>query len=164
MGQVEPLGTAQAASILGVSVMRVRQMLHAGLLAGELDQRGSRARWRVDSHSVAEVLASRQAQGRSTLTLAALDQRLARLEAGATGKIGAATNAEGQIVADALTLRAIAAEQAAADAARSRVIDHLLAALRLAEEADAHRRAATARAVGRPSTSPYTQTPTTRMA
>lgn len=36
----------------------------------------------------------------------------------------------------------MAAEQAAADAARSRVIEHLLAALTAAEEADAHRRAA----------------------
>ena len=43
---------------------------------------------------------------------------------------------------DALALRAVVAEQAAADAARSSVIKHLLAALNESEVADAHRRAA----------------------
>lgn len=140
---MEYLSTAQAADILGVSVVRVRQMLHEGVLVGELDQRGSRTRWRVDSHSVAEVLATRRTQGRSRLTLAGLDERLARLEADATSELDAAASSPGgRIVPDALTLRAVAAEQAYADAARSKVIDHLLAALQLAEEADAHRRAA----------------------
>lgn len=143
MSRVEFLSSAQAAGILGVSVVRVRQMLHEGVLAGELDQRGSRTRWRVDSQSVAEVLATRQTQGRSRLTLAGLDERLARLEADATSDLDAAASSPGdQVVTDALTLRAVAAEQAYADAARSKVIDHLLAALQLAEEADAHRRAA----------------------
>lgn len=80
------LSTAETADTLGVSAVRVRQMLHRGELTGALEQRRGRAVWRVDPDSVGTVLAARQAQGRSTLTLASLDERLARVEADTTSE------------------------------------------------------------------------------
>lgn len=156
------LSTAQAARRLDVSKPTVHAWLDAGKLRGVSEVHGSRSYRRVEEESITELLASGRPDRRRALRpsrlqsveaeLEALRRTVDSLVAGTTPAVSGVSSAEQE--RDELRVRVVNLEEALArmatagelqreaDAARAKVVEHLLAALTGAEQADALRRQA----------------------
>lgn len=155
------LSTSEAARWLQTSQVTVRRLLREGTLVGEQKPRGTRFSWEVDALSVERFLkkhgpfegARRRTRPdverleREVRSLRSLFEgtpsnsaRLAHLQA-ERDEIRARNVALTEALA---RTRTVADLQAKADATRSAVIEHLLAAMSATERADELRRAAVA--------------------
>jgi excisionase family DNA binding protein len=162
---VDVVSVPQAAKALGATPPTVRKLLEAGRLTGVKEPRGTTFRWKIDGDSVESFLSEhgRFPGGRGApprmagvrKAVESIGDRVARLEQGARarGEIAPSTleserdDLRARVIAleDALArMNEVAELQRAADAERSLVVEHLLAAHGATERADTLRRQAVA--------------------
>lgn len=154
------VSTAEAARRLKTTPPTVRALLARGELTGQRVPRGTRFAWLADEASIASYVASHGEFGaprRSSAAarVTALEQEITRLRAlieGEDSPSGALARLQSErddlratvvTMRDALArMRTVANLQRQADAERSAVVEHLLAASAASERADALRRLA----------------------
>ncbi len=157
--RVPDVSTAEAARLLNTTPPTIRTLLLRGELKGRRVTRGSRFAWLVDEASIAAHIAShgrfRGTRRPTAARIAALEHEVAALKT-AIGCDASPSNTINRLgterddlratvmsLQDALArMRSVAELQWQADAERSAMVDHLLAASAASERADAFRRSA----------------------